>query len=103
MEVDLGAEMIIAAQKHTIKIAVEIKSFVGHSEVHDFYKALGQFKTYLRIMRKTDRNRILFLAVPIDIYTSFFSSDFGQEAIQEENLRMVIFDPLKNTVVLWIK
>jgi len=61
LEVDLGAEMIIAAEKHAIEIAVEIKSFIGHSEVHDFYKALGQFKTYLRIMRKLDPRRILFL------------------------------------------
>ncbi len=41
LEVDLGAEKIIAAEKGQIKIAVEIKSFLGHSTMHDFYKALG--------------------------------------------------------------
>jgi len=103
LEIDLGAEMIIAAQKHTIEIAVEIKSFIGKSEVHDFYKALGQFRTYLRIMKKTDPKRILFLAVPIDAYTTFFSSEFGQEAIDEENLPIVVYDSIKRTIVLWIK
>lgn len=39
--VDLGAEKLIAAQKGTAKIAVEVKSFVGASEIEDLEKALG--------------------------------------------------------------
>lgn len=31
MEIDLGAEKIIAAEKDSVKIAVEIKSFLSHS------------------------------------------------------------------------
>lgn len=40
--IDLGAEReIIAAQKGNEKIAVEIKSFIGHSDLNDFEDALG--------------------------------------------------------------
>ena len=39
--VDLGAENLIAAEKDQNRIAVEIKSFVGQSEVHDLEVALG--------------------------------------------------------------
>ncbi len=41
--VDLGAEKLIAAEKGSRKIAVEIKSFSGRSEVADLEKALGQY------------------------------------------------------------
>ncbi len=39
--VDIGAEAPIAAEKDGRKIAVEIKSFVGVSEVADLESALG--------------------------------------------------------------
>jgi hypothetical protein len=40
--IDLAAEKILIAEKVTEKIAVEIKSFVGTSEVEDLKNALGQ-------------------------------------------------------------
>ena len=40
--VDLGAEKLLAAQKGSQKIAVEVKSFVGNSQVADLQQALGQ-------------------------------------------------------------
>lgn len=43
MYVDLGAERILAAEKAGEKIAVEIKSFVGTSNISEFHTALGQF------------------------------------------------------------
>lgn len=46
LEVDLGAEKLIGAEKGNLKIAVEIKSFLGLSQIHEFYKALGQFNYY---------------------------------------------------------
>jgi hypothetical protein len=48
--VDLGAERILAAEKGNRKIAVEIKSFVGHSEMNDLENALGQFISYRAIL-----------------------------------------------------
>ena len=39
--IDLAAEKILIAEKGTEKIAVEIKSFVGTSEVEDLKNALG--------------------------------------------------------------
>jgi XisH protein len=43
MYVDLAAEKIIAAQRDSEKIAVEIKSFVRASAISEFHTALGQF------------------------------------------------------------
>ncbi len=38
---DLGAERLIAAERETEKIAVEIKSFLNQSQVVDLEKAIG--------------------------------------------------------------
>ena len=47
MEIDLGAEQIIAAERQGQKIAVEVKSFlVGTSAISEFHRALGQFINY---------------------------------------------------------
>lgn len=54
VEIDLGAERLLAAEKGEEKIAVEIKSFVGHSKLQDLYKALGQFVFYLPVLKRQD-------------------------------------------------
>ena len=41
IKIDLGAEKLIAAEKEGQKIAVEIKSFIGHSVITDSYLAIG--------------------------------------------------------------
>src|SRR5687767_14951209 len=41
MYVDLGAERLLAAEKGSSKIAVEIKSFMGLSEMEDLEKLSG--------------------------------------------------------------
>ncbi|MBP8252734.1 MAG: hypothetical protein KAX40_10235 [Herpetosiphon sp.] len=44
--IDLGAEKLIAAHKADVKIAVEVKGFLGASLVSEFHAALGQFLNY---------------------------------------------------------
>lgn len=44
--IDLAAERVLAAEKAGEKIAVEIKSFLGESELFDYHAALGQFLNY---------------------------------------------------------
>ena len=46
MQVDLGAEELLAAEKNHQLIAVEVKSFLSPSPVYDFHLALGQFLNY---------------------------------------------------------
>jgi len=81
-QVDLGAEKVIGAEKAGQKIAVEIKSFLNPSTITDFYNALGQFLSYRLALEKNESDRILYLAVPLDVYESFFQFDFTQSAIQ---------------------
>jgi XisH protein len=46
LAMDLGAERLISAEKGTRKIVVEVKSFVGRSDVKDLQQALGQYVLY---------------------------------------------------------
>jgi len=71
-EIDLGADKILAAEKAERKIAIEIKSFLSNSTLTDFHAALGQFLNYRLALEMTDPERILYLAVPLDTFDSFF-------------------------------
>ena len=44
--VDLGAEKLLTAEKGTSKIAVEVKSFTGLSEMRELEVAIGQYLVY---------------------------------------------------------
>lgn len=54
--VDLAAEKLLAAEKGNEKIAVEIKSFVGKSELNEFNAALGQFISYRFVLKRIEPN-----------------------------------------------
>jgi len=41
--IDLGAEHPVAAEKQGQKIAVEIKSFIGESDVHELAESVGKY------------------------------------------------------------
>ena len=53
MYVDLGAERLLAAIKGTRKIAVEIKSFSGLSEMNDLEQAVGQYIVYSDVLHRS--------------------------------------------------
>ncbi|EAM53055.1 fdxN element excision controlling factor protein [Crocosphaera watsonii WH 8501] len=82
LEIDLGSEKVFAAEKDGQKIAVEIKSFINPSNVNDFHNALGQFLSYRLALQMTEPQRVLYLAVPIDIFNTFFQERFTKAAIR---------------------
>lgn len=101
LEVDLGAERLIGAEKEGEKIAVEIKSFLGVSEIHEFYKALGQFNYYFLALRKQEPGRLLFLAVPVDTYETFFQEPLTIEAVEYYDLKIIVYNSNAQTIELW--
>lgn len=99
--IDLGAERLLAAQKAGQKIAVEIKSFLGTSEISDFYVALGQTLTYRSALNKKQPERVLYLAISEDIYRDLFIRPFIQEVVSEYKLKLLIFEPITEDILLW--
>ena len=99
--IDLGAE-IIGAEKGDQIIAVEIKSFIGVSDLDQFEDALGQFLVYLFALRKIEEKRVLYLAIPREFYENFFSDLFFVELCAFYNVKIVVYDEEKSIIKKWI-
>jgi len=103
LEVDLGAERIIAAEKENEKIAVEIKNFLSISQLQDFYKALGQFNYYYLALKKKEPERTLYLAIPQGAYESFFQEPITLEAVAFYNLKLIVYSISRENITKWEK
>ena len=101
MYVDLGAERLLAAEKAGQQIAVEIKSFVGDSEMDDLEKALGQYVLYRAVLAEREPNRALYLAVPKDVL-DIFEQPLGKLLLKNNLARVIGFDPQAEVILQWI-
>ena len=102
MFVDLGAQHLLGASREGRRIAVEVKSFRGPSEMADLEMALGQFVLYRAVLRKLAPAIQLYLAIPNDPYESIFLDPLGVMLIQEERIAMMVFQPPTGEIVQWI-
>lgn len=103
VKIDLAAERLIAAERENEKIAVEIKSFISPSAISDFHTALGQFLNYQIMLEVNESKRELYLAVPVEAYSSFFQSRLAQVAVKKHQIKLLVYDPVYEEVVQWIK
>ncbi len=103
MQIDLGAERIIAATKDQETIAVEVKSFINPSAISEFHTAVGQYLNYRRALRSQEPLRILYLAVPSQTYEEFFRLRFIEEGVREYQISLVIYDIEDRRILQWIK
>ncbi|OQY49174.1 MAG: fatty-acid oxidation protein subunit alpha [Candidatus Parabeggiatoa sp. nov. 2] len=100
--VDLGAEKLIAAKKDEQQIAVEIKSFQSASLTAEFHTAVGQFINYRIALENEELDYTLYLAVPVEIYNSYFQRQLPQTVIQRYHFKLVIYDIDTQEIVKWI-
>jgi hypothetical protein len=100
--IDLGAERILAAEKQHIQIAVEIKSFIGPSDMYDLEHALGQFVLYQSILKRREPNRTLYLAVPHVILQTIFDQPIGDIIVEDGLVYVFGFNPMTEEVVRWL-
>ena len=100
--IDLGAEQLLAAEKEGRKIAIEIKSFVGKSNVEDLEKALGQYILYHDILAKREPDRGLYLAVHEAISQDLFDEPIGKLLLDNNRLKLIVFDRRAEVILRWI-
>lgn len=91
----------LAAERNEEKIAVEIKSFIGASNISEFHTAIGQFFNYRLALEEQEPERILYLAVPLGVYRAFFQLQFIKTVIQRYQLKLIIYDSIEETIVEW--
>jgi XisH protein len=100
-EIDLAAEML-AAERAGEKIAVEIKSFIGRSNVSDFHTALGQFMNYQFALEEFEPERKLYLAIPESIYNSFFQRRFIRSVVERTKIYLLVYDEKREVITQWL-
>ena len=104
LEIDIGADPIIAAQKGRNKIAVEVKSFLKESFIYEFYTVLGQYLVYETFLARQEPDRQLFLAISDEVYALRFENDDDILFVcQKYNLKILIFNKLSHNIESWIR
>jgi XisH protein len=99
---DLAAEKPIAAERQGQKIVVEIKSFLGKSQMYDFHNALGQYIVYRNLIQVSEPEYNLYLAIDDIVYLNFFQRPSVQLITRQNNLQLIVVDTQQEQIVQWI-
>lgn len=101
--VDLAAEReLLTAERGTDRIAVEIKSFLGPSILHDFEQAVGQFLVYRTIMSRVDPERRLILAVSQQGFAALQRKPAVQLVVEDQRVPILIVTLDREEVLQWV-
>lgn len=103
LEIDLAAESVFKAERNQEKIAVEVKSFLRKSFISAFHEAIGQYLDYKSALADSEPDRVVYLAITEDAFLhELFQGKFIQKRMREENVNLIVFDPIQNKIVEWI-
>jgi hypothetical protein len=101
VRIDLGAERLLAAERGSEKIAVEIKSFLSESALFDYHGALGQFLNYRLVLESLEPERTLYLAVPLTAYEVFFQRPLAKASVRTYQVKLLVYNPIEEVIVRW--
>jgi len=101
LRIDLAAEKLLGAEKDGQKIAVEIKSFIGHSKLNDLYGALGKFVLYLPALEEAEPSRVLYLALPEHAYDYFYQDSIAEKIVKRNDIKFILYDPDLKKIIAW--
>ena len=99
---DLGAERLVAAQKGTQKIAVEIKTFRRISTIEDLQEAVGQFVLYRDVLAEQEPEREVFVAVPDAIIDTVFAEEIGLILLRRGSIRLFGYNVAEEVITRWL-
>jgi XisH protein len=101
LEIDLGLERVIIAEKDTEKIVVEVKSFLKNSLIHEFHGVLGQYLNYEIGLEKINSDRLLFLAMPENTFKELCEMPLFHASVEKFVIKIIVFEPKEATITLW--
>jgi hypothetical protein len=100
--VDLGAERLLGAERGMHKIAVEIKTFAGRSEVNELRDAFGQFVTYRELLAELEPEREMYIAVPESTAEGIFEERIGQILRRRLEVSFLTYDAENEVILRWM-
>ena len=76
--------------------------YIELPDFSEFHMAVGQFMNYRFTLRKVEPDRILYLAVPLETYETFFQKETIRQMCQEYRLKLVVYDTTLEEITQWI-
>ncbi|MGH7594970.1 MAG: element excision factor XisH family protein [bacterium] len=64
---------------------------------------IGTYNVYQSILRRTEPDRVLYLAVEKNIYNGIFTEEIAGAILEDFNIHLVIFDEAEEVILKWIK
>jgi hypothetical protein len=101
--VDLGAEEVIVAEKNGEKIAIEVKTFSNPSFMTALYEAIGKYAVYLKALKLDESDRVLYLAMPEDVYDRYSKEPLFIGSLEDGNVNLILFETSIEKITRWIK
>ena len=84
-------------------IFVEVKNYENiPSPVAYLESVLGQYLLYRAIITSSNRDEELYLALPQQAMDGIFGEELGKLAIRYYNLKIIVFDVQKESIIQWI-
>jgi hypothetical protein len=83
-------------------IVVEIKVFENmDSPMNYLANTLGQYFLYKAGLDFLEDKRELFIAIPIEIYSSLFQETFVAHVIEYNQIKLLVYNPIDKVIVKW--
>jgi hypothetical protein len=80
---------------------VEVKNFVGMSDVAELQQAVGQFAMYRQALARTEPDRVMYLAVPDDAMRDFLSQPMSNQLLMDQGVRLIIYSVQQEVILEW--
>ena len=88
-------------QNRTI-IVVEVKRFEStRTLLEEFYQAVGQYVVYRNALSLNSSPVPVYLAVPLDVYDTFFQKPLIQSVVNDMEVSLVVIDLEQEEVAGW--
>ena len=103
IHIDLGAEKLIGAEKAGEKIAVEVKTFGIPSFITALHEAVGKYIVYREALKQIQSDRVLYLAMPVDVYDEFGSEPIVNAVFSDYDFKILLYEPSAQIISSWIR
>lgn len=101
LRADLAADRTLAAERADEKIAVEIKSFLSASPLHELQAAVGQYQMYQMCLEAIAPERRLYLALSEPVWSKLSKSRIAQRFLQRLPAHFLVINLQTEEIVLW--
>lgn len=102
MQIDMGAEKLIGAERAGEKIAVEVKTFSLSSFITSFYEAVGKYIVYREALLEVESDRTLYLAVPNIMYEEYGNEPLVARVFTANKIKIIIYEPKSQIITSWL-